>query len=53
MSSINYFSSHGDTVEVDAKVIIGADGARSAVRNEMMKRPRYQNETLLECLMFS
>lgn len=38
---LTFSHSHGDTVEVDAKVIIGADGARSAVRNEMMKRPRF------------
>jgi len=35
-------SSDGETVEVDAQLIIGADGARSSIRNEMMRRPRYR-----------
>lgn len=36
-------SSDGKTVEIDAQLIIGADGARSSIRNEMMRRPRYQS----------
>lgn len=35
------YSSDGETVEVDAELVIGADGAHSAIRNEMMKKPRY------------
>ena len=36
-----YVSSDGKTVEVNAQLVIGADGARSVIRNEMMKKPRY------------
>ncbi|XP_022794626.1 kynurenine 3-monooxygenase-like [Stylophora pistillata] len=31
----------GKTVDVDAQLVIGADGAHSTVRSEMMKRPRF------------
>lgn len=34
------FSPDGEIIEVNAEVVIGADGARSAIRNELMKRPR-------------
>lgn len=42
-----FVSSDGKTVEVDAQLVIGADGARSAIRNEMMKKPRYHNNPLV------
>ncbi|XP_020627669.1 kynurenine 3-monooxygenase-like [Orbicella faveolata] len=38
---LTFLCSDGKTVEVDAQLIIGADGARSAIRNEMMRRPRF------------
>ncbi|XP_058940085.2 kynurenine 3-monooxygenase [Pocillopora verrucosa] len=31
----------GMTVEVDAQLVIGADGAHSTLRSEMMKKPRF------------
>ena len=37
------FSPDGEIIEVNAEVVIGADGARSAIRNELMKRPRYKH----------
>lgn len=33
-------SPDGKTVDVDAQLVIGADGAHSTIRSEMMKRPR-------------
>jgi len=38
---LTFSSANEETVEVDAELVIGADGARSAIRNEMMKRPRF------------
>ena len=53
LQCVLYYSSDGETVEVDAELVIGADGARSAIRNEMMKRPRYlQEKTPLLILVF-
>ncbi|XP_078345085.1 kynurenine 3-monooxygenase-like isoform X2 [Oculina patagonica] len=38
---LTFLRSDGKTVEVDAQLVIGADGARSTIRNEMMKKPRF------------
>ena len=37
-------------LEVDADHIIGSDGAYSAVRRELMKRPRYSCRVAVKCL---
>ena len=39
-----FFRSHGSDdqkLEVNADLVIGSDGAYSAVRRELMKRPRW------------
>ncbi|CAH3024431.1 unnamed protein product [Porites evermanni] len=38
---LTFLCPDGKTIEVNAEVVIGADGARSAIRNELMKRPRF------------